>query len=66
MTVTFHDTNWTHEIVVEGVRYAYACDVREAKIVACAISRVLPGEVRVYAAFAQLPHSSYRAGSLVR
>lgn len=68
MASTFHGTDWTHEIVVvsegmtQGVRYAYACDVEEAKIVARAVSRVMPGEVRIYAALKQLPHSSYRGG----
>ena len=63
---TFHGTEYTHEVVHNGVRFAYAEDVAEAKIVARALSRILVGEVRVYAAFAQLPHSSFRAGRLVR
>lgn len=61
---TFHGTNYTHEIVVDGERVAFAVSVEEAKIVACAISRVTrtSQEVRIYAAFAGLPHSSYRTG----
>lgn len=62
----FHGTSYTHEVVHNGVRFAYAEDLTEAKIVACALSRILVGEVRVYAAFADLPHSSYRTGWEVR
>lgn len=65
---TFHGTNYTHEIVRDGARVALAESLEEAKIVARSISRVLPTsqEVRVYAAFADLPHSSYRTGWQVR
>lgn len=65
---TFHGTNYTHEIVVEGARFAYAESLDEAKIVARAVSRVIPSsqETRIYAAFADLPHSSYRTGWEVR
>lgn len=59
---TFHGTNYTHEIVVEGVRHAFAESLPEAKIVARALSRVLRPEVRIYAAFATIPHSSYLHG----
>lgn len=64
----FHGTNFTHEIVVEGTRVALVESLPEAKIVARAISRVTPTsqEVRVYAAFADLPHSSYVSGWEVR
>lgn len=64
----FHGTSYTHEVVVEGVRYAFAESLREARIVACAVSRALPAsrETRIYAAFADLPHSSYRSGWEVR
>lgn len=65
---TFHGTNYTHEIVRDGARIALAESLVEAKIVARSISRVLPAsqEVRVYAAFADLPHSSYRTGWQVK
>jgi hypothetical protein len=64
---TFRGTNYTHEVVVNGVRHALTESLDEAKIVACAISRVTPlsQEVRIYAAFSALPHSSYRAGWMV-
>ena len=61
----FRGTNFTHEVVHNGTRFAYTEDLAEAKIVACALSRILVGEVRVYAAYADLPHSSYRTGWLV-
>lgn len=65
---TFHDTIFTHEIVVEGTRVALVESLPEAKIVARAVSRVTPAsqEVRIYAAFADLPHSSYVTGWEVR
>lgn len=65
---TFHETNYTHEVVVEGVRFAYTESLEEAKIVARAVSRAIPStqETRIYAAFADLPHSSYRTGWEVR
>ncbi len=65
---TFHGTNYTHEIVLDGARVALAESLDEAKIVARSISRVTPAsqEVRVYAAFTGLPHSSYRTGWQVR
>ena len=64
---TFRGTNYTHEVVVNGVRHALTESLDEAKIVARAISRVtsLSQEVRIYAAFSALPHSSYRAGRVV-
>lgn len=60
----FHRTNYTHEIVVQGERRALAESLPEAMIVARAISRTLSAhvETRIYAAFATLPHSSYRTG----
>lgn len=63
---TFYGTNYTHEVVFNGTRFAFTEDLAEAKVVARAMSRVLAGEVRIYAAFAELPHSSYRSGWLVR
>lgn len=63
---TFHGTSYTHEVVHNGVRFAYAENVAEAKVVARALSRVLVGEVRVYAAYSQLPHSSFHEGWMVR
>ena len=65
---TFHGTNYTHEIVIERVRFALAESLAEAKIVARALSRVFPAhqEVRIYAAFSDLPHSSYVTGWEVR
>lgn len=65
---TFHNTNYTHEIVVEGQRLAFTESLPEAKIVARAVSRVTPltQETRIYAAFADLPHSSYVNGWEVR
>ena len=64
----FHGTNCTHEIVVEGARVALAESLPEAKIVARALSRVLPStqEARVYAALATTPHSSFVNGWEVR
>lgn len=64
----FHGTSWTHEIVVERARFALVESLDEAKIVARAISRTLSTsqEVRIYAAFADLPHSSYVSGWEVR
>lgn len=64
----FHGTNFTHEIVVEGARVALVESLPEAKVVARAISRVTPPsqETRIYAAFADLPHSSYVTGWEVR
>lgn len=64
----FHGTSYTHEIVVEGTRLALVESLPEAKIVARAISRVSAAsqEVRIYAAFADLPHSSYVSGWEVR
>lgn len=64
----FYGTNYTHEVVVEGKRHALAESLPEAMIVARAISRVIPAtqETRIYAAFATLPHSSYRTGWEVR
>lgn len=63
----FHGTSWTHEIVVDGVRVAFASSLAEAKIVACAVSRAArpTQDVRIYAAFADLPHSSYVNGWVV-
>jgi hypothetical protein len=60
----FRGTSYTHEIVVEGARVALAESLPEAKIVARALSRVLPStqEARVYAAFATTPHSSFVSG----
>lgn len=64
---TFEGTNYTHEITVDGSSTAYATDLAEAKIVARAISRAAgTHEVRIYPAFAALPHSTYRAGWQVR
>lgn len=65
---TFHNTVFTHEIVVEGQRLAFTESLPEAKIVARAISRIIPPsqETRIYAAFADLPHSSYVNGWEVR
>lgn len=65
---TFHGTNYTHEVVVERQRFAFAESLEEAKIVARALSRVFPAhqEVRIYAAFTDLPHSSYVTGWEVR
>ena len=65
---TFHGTNYTHEVVLESARVALTESLTEAQLVARAISRVTPPsqEVRVYAAFADLPHSSYRTGWQVR
>lgn len=64
----FHGTNFTHEIVVEGSRFALVESLSEAKIVARAVSRAIPSsqETRIYAAFADLPHSSYVRGWEVR
>lgn len=64
----FHGTVYTHEIVVERQRLALVESLAEAKIVARAISRVIPvsQETRIYAAFADLPHSSYVNGWEVR
>lgn len=66
--IQFDGTSWTHEVVIDGVTRAYATSLSEAKIVACAISRVIANtiEVRVYAAYTNLPKTSYRAGSEVR
>lgn len=63
---TFRGTDFTHEIVVNGARYAFATSRAEAKTVACALSRATTGEVRVYAAYASLPYTSYRNGSEVK
>lgn len=65
---TFHGTSFTHEIVIEGSRVAFAESLDEAKIVAQAVSRVVGSrqETRIYAAFASLPHSSYLSGWEVR
>lgn len=64
----FHGTNYTHEVVVERTRFAFAESLDEAKLVARAVSRALPAtqEVRIYAAFTSLPHSSYVNGWQVR
>ena len=60
---TFDGTSYTHEIVVDRRRVALTESLDEAKVVACAVSRALPYyEARIYAAFAELPHSSYRTG----
>lgn len=66
--VPFDGTDWTHEVVLDGQTRAYATSLDEAKIVACAISRVTREtlEVRVYAAYTQLPTTSFRAGLEVR
>lgn len=65
---TFHLTTYTHEVVVEGTRLAFAESLSEAKVVARAISRVMPAsqETRIYAAFATTPHSSYVTGWKVK
>jgi len=65
---TFHGTSWTHEVVIDGQTRAYAESLDEAKVVACAISRVTGRavEVRVYAAFDQLPKASFVTGWIVR
>jgi hypothetical protein len=66
--VPFDGTNWTHEVVIDGETRAYATSLDEAKIVARALSRVTRAttEVRVYAAYTQLPTVSFRRGSQVR
>lgn len=64
----FYGTLWTHEVVVEGQRKALAGSLAEALVVARALSRVThwSTEVRVYKAYSQLPHTSFRAGEQVR
>lgn len=66
--VPFDGTDWTHEVVVDGITRAYATSLEEAKIVARAISRVLRRaiEVRVYVAYTNLPTVSFRKGDEVR
>lgn len=60
----FHGTEFTHEVVVDGVRRALCVGLAEAKVVARAVSRAVPAtsDVRIYAAFATTPHSSYVTG----
>lgn len=64
----FPGTAFTHEVVVDGVRQALCVNLAEAKVVARAISRAVPAtsDVRIYAAFATTPHSSYVTGWEVR
>ena len=66
--VPFDGTPWTHEVVIDGVRRAYATSLQEALVVARAVSRAASPnvEVRVYPAYANLPHTSFRAGLEVR
>jgi hypothetical protein len=64
----FPGTEFTHEVVIAGVRYAFCVGLAEAKVVARAVSRAVPAtsETRIYAAFATTPHSSYVTGWEVR